>query len=272
MQDTHFRSGREWHLGREWGLVLPAAFKASIPVLLGYTTLGLAFGLTLVAAGLPWWLSPVMAIFIFAGAAQFMAIGLLQSGTGLLEIALLTLLLNGRHAVYGLSLLGPFRSAGKWKPYLIFGLTDETYGLLTTVKAPPQVDQTKFFAAVTGLNQSYWVIGCTAGSLVGSALTFDTTGLDFALTALFIVLLVEQIRAVKQWEPYLAAALACVIALAVSPRNFLLVALAIATGILALLRGKIEQRDKPRRDESGGAQESTEAGWPDSGGGAGGGA
>ncbi len=248
MQDTHFRSGRECHL------VLPAAFRASIPVLLGYTTLGLAFGLTLVAAGLPWWLSPVMAVFIFAGAAQFMAVGLLQSGAGLFEIALLTLLLNGRHAVYGLSLLGPFRSAGKWKPYLIFGLTDETYGLLTTVKAPAQIDETKFFAAVTALNQSYWVIGCTAGSLVGSALTLDTAGLDFALTALFIVLLVEQVRAVKQWGPYLAAASACAVALLVSPRNFLLVALAVATGVLALLRGKIEQSaGAPRPDSGGGA-------------------
>jgi len=249
MQDTHFHRSC-----REWRLVLPAAFRASIPVLLGYTTLGLAFGLTLVAAGLPWWLSPVMAVFIFAGAAQFMAIGLLQRGAGLFEIALLTLLLNGRHAVYGLSLLSPFRSAGKWKPYLIFGLTDETYGLLTTVKAPPYVDDAKFFAAITALNQSYWVLGCTVGSLVGSALTLDTTGLDFALTALFIVLLVEQVRAVKQWEPYLAAASACAVALFVSPRNFLLVALAAATGILALLRGRLEQRAGAR--------------WPDSGGGA----
>jgi 4-azaleucine resistance transporter AzlC len=247
MQDTHFHRS-----GREWRLVLPAAFRASIPVLLGYTTLGLAFGLTLVAAGLPWWLSPVMAVFIFAGAAQFMAIGLLQRGAGLFEIALLTLLLNGRHAVYGLSLLGPFRSAGKWKPYLIFGLTDETYGLLTTVKAPPYVDETKFFAAITALNQSYWVLGCTAGSLVGSALTLDTTGLDFALTALFIVLLVEQTRAVKQWEPYLAAASACAVALFVSPRNFLLIALAVATGILALLRGRLEQRAGGSRPDSGG--------------------
>jgi 4-azaleucine resistance transporter AzlC len=244
MQDNHSR--------REWRLVLPYAFKASIPVLLGYTTLGIAFGLTLVAAGLPWWLSPIMALCIFAGAAQFMAIGLLQSGAGLFEIALLTLLMNGRHAVYGLSLLGPFRNSGKWKPYLIFGLTDETYGLLTTVKPPAHVDETKFFAAITALNQSYWVIGCTVGSIVGSALALDTTGLDFALTALFIVLLVEQIRAVRQYEPYLAAAFACVVALFVSPRNFLLVALAIATGVLALLRGKIEQSTKVHQDDGGG--------------------
>jgi len=172
----------------EWRFVLPRALKASIPVFLGYITLGTAFGLTLVAAGLPWWLAPFMALVVYAGAAQFMAVGLIQSGAGLLEIALLTLLMNARHMVYGLSLLEPFGKAGRWKPYLIFGLTDETYGLLTTIRPPESVDTTKFYAAITTLNQIYWFTGCTIGSLLGSALSFDTTGLDFALTALFIVL------------------------------------------------------------------------------------
>jgi len=237
----------------EWRFVLPPAIRASVPVLLGYVTLGIAFGLTLVAAGLPWWLSPVMAIFIYAGAAQFMAIGLMQRGAGLLEIALLTLLMNGRHAVYGLSMLGPFSKSGSWKPYLVFGLTDETYGLLTTVKAPALVDETRFYAAITALNQSYWVTGCLIGALMGSALALDTTGLDFALTALFIVLLVEQVRAVRRFEPYVAASLACAVALLVSPRNFLLIALALATGVLALLRGRIEKKDGGGAAESGSA-------------------
>jgi len=226
----------------ERGLVLSLAMKASVPVLLGYVTLGIAFGLTLVAADFPWWLAPIMAVFVYAGAAQFMAIGLLQQGANLAEIALLTFLMNARHMVYGLSLLKPFSQSGAWKPYLVFGLTDETYGLLTTIKTPPTVDETKFCAAVTMLNQSYWILGCTIGALVGSALRFDTTGLDFALTALFIVLLVEQMRVVKQPEPYIATLVACFVALFVSPRNFLLVALALATGIMALLRGRVEAR------------------------------
>ena len=237
----------------EWRFVLPPAIRASVPVLLGYVTLGIAFGLTLVAAGLPWWLSPVMAIFIYAGAAQFMAIGLMQRGASPLEIALLTLLMNGRHAVYGLSMLGPFSKSGSWKPYLVFGLTDETYGLLTTVKPPPSVDETKFYAAITALNQSYWVTGCLIGAIVGSALALDTTGLDFALTALFIVLLVEQVRAVRRLEPYAAAVAACAVALFVSPRNFLLIALALATGVLALLRGRIEKKGVSGAAESGSA-------------------
>lgn len=220
-----------------------SAFKASLPVLLGYTTIGLAFGLILVGAGLPWWLSPLMAIMVYAGAAQFMGVGLLASGAGLAEIGLLTLLMNARHAVYGLSLLEAFSDSGRWKPYLVFGLTDETYGLLTTVKPPAEVQPAHFYGLITALNQSYWVTGCLVGSLVGSALPFDTTGLDFALTALFVVLLMEQLRVVKRPEPYLAALAAGGAAfLLAAPRDFLLVAISLAIGILAFLRKHL---DKP---------------------------
>jgi len=230
-----------------------AAFQASLPVLLGYTTIGLAFGLVLVGAGLPWWLSPLMAVMVYAGAAQFMGVGLLASGAGIAELGLLTLLMNARHAVYGLSLLGPFSGSGRWKPYLIFGLTDETYGLLTTVEPPADVQPAMFYGFITALNQSYWVIGCLVGSLVGSALPFDTTGLDFALTALFVVLLVEQLRVVKRPEPYLAAGLAGSAAFFLAaPRDFLLVAISLAIGILALLRRRLEkQLEKPDPEATG---------------------
>lgn len=231
---------------------ISAAFKASIPVLLGYGTLGLAFGFTLVAAGLPWWMSPVMALFIYAGAAQFMGIGLITGGAGLVEIALLTLLLNGRHAVYGLSMLERYRSADGWKPYLIFGLTDETYGLLTTVEPPAHLEQARFYAAVTALNQSYWVLGCTAGSLLGSALAFDVRGMDFALTALFIVLLVEQVRTVRRFEPYAAGIAACLLAMFIAaPRDFLLTALLCATGFLVLLRPRLDGENSAPQNPNG---------------------
>jgi len=220
-----------------------AAFKASLPVLLGYTTIGLAFGLVLVGTGLPWWLSPLMAIMVYAGAAQFMGAGLLASGASLAEIGLLTLLMNARHAVYGLSLLGPFSGSGRWKPYLVFGLTDETYGLLTTIQPPSDVPPARFYGLVTALNQSYWVSGCLAGSLIGSALPFDTTGLDFALTALFVVLLVEQLRVVKRPEPYLVACLAGALAFFLAaPRDFLLVAISLSIGMLALLRPQLDKQ------------------------------
>lgn len=182
-----------------------------------------------------------MALAVYAGAAQFMGVGLMAAHAGIMEAVLLTLLMNARHAVYGLSLLDEFSKAGKAKPYLIFGLTDETYGLLTTVKAPALADQTAFHTLITGLNQLYWFLGCTAGGLIGSSLPFDTQGLDFALTALFVVLLVEQIKTVKVAAPYLLALASGILALfLVSDKDFLLVSLALVSALLLLFRKRIE--------------------------------
>jgi 4-azaleucine resistance transporter AzlC len=210
------------------------AFKASVPVLLGYVTIGIAFGLLFVKSGQPWWLAAVMSLFVYAGAAQFMAVGLLAAGTGIAEIAVLTFVINARHMVYGLSLLDRFAPCRRFKAYLVFALTDETYGILTTVKPPELVDPELFYAAVSGLDQSYWVIGSTVGALVGSLIPFDAKGIDFALTALFIVLLLEQMRSVRRAAPYLVATVATGAALlVVGPASFLVVAILVAiVGIL----------------------------------------
>lgn len=213
---------------------LRAAFAASVPVLLGYVTIGIAFGLLLVKSGQPWWLAPIMSVIVFAGAAQFMAVGLLAAGIGIAQVAVLTLVINARHMVYGLSLLDRFGACRRFKAYLVFALTDETYGILTTVAPPPGVDPESFYAAVSALDQSYWVIGSAAGALLGGAMPFDAKGIEFALTALFIVLLVEQIRAVRKAAPYLVATIATGAALfLVGPADFLIVAIiASIAGIL----------------------------------------
>lgn len=217
------------------------ALRATFPVLLGYTTLGLAFGLVLVDSGLPWWLSPLMAAFVFAGAAQFMGVGLLASGAGVGEIALMTLLLNARHLVYGLSMLERFAGAGRLKPYLVFGLTDETYGILSTEEPPEGVDPIRFRILVTALDQAYWFAGCTIGALAGSVLPVQAEGLDFALTALFVVLLVEQILAKRPREVFLVGTVASLLALVlVPPRNFLLAAMGF--GIAGLLATRLPRR------------------------------
>ncbi len=225
------------------GHILARAFAASLPVLLGYLTIGIAFGLLLVDRGFAWWLAPLMSVIVYAGAAQFMAIGLLAAGTGIVEIAILTLVINARHMVYGLSLLDRFQSSGKRKPYLVYALTDETYGILTTVQ-PPQGstdgERQEFYTAVSALDQAYWVAGSAAGALAGGLLTFDTRGLDFALTSLFVVLLVEQVRAVKRLEPYLVALLSAGAALLLAgPANLLIIAISLAIGGLLLLRRRL---------------------------------
>lgn len=183
------------------------AFRASVPVLFGYIPIGIAFGFLLVKAGLEWYWAPIMCLTIYAGAAQYLAIPLITNGTALGEIALAIFLVNARHMVYGFSLLERF-SHFRWaKPYLIFGLTDETYGLLTTVEPPVGGDHEQFDFWITLLDQFYWTLGSTLGAILGSVILWEAPGLEFALTALFIVLLVEQIRSLRRPAPFVLAAL-----------------------------------------------------------------
>lgn len=182
---------------------LAAALKASAPVFFGYISIGFAYGFLLVKAGLAWYWAPVSSLLIFAGAAQFMAVGMIAGGQGLLEMGVAVLLVNSRHMVYGFSLLERFASFRRYKPYLIFGLTDETYALLTTVEPPDGTDPEAFDFWITLLNQSYWVAGGILGALLGSLLEWNAPGVDFALTALFVVLLIEQIKSLKRPGPFL---------------------------------------------------------------------
>ncbi len=234
------RSGAEPG-GAAFKSAFSAAFRASIPVLLGYISLGLAYGLVLVSQGLPWWLAPLSAIVVYAGAAQFMGAGLLSSGAGILELALLTLIMNARHMVYGLSMLGRYANTGRLKPYLVFSLTDETYGLLTTIDPPSGAAPGLFYAIVSALNQSYWLLGCGLGAALGATLSIHAEGLDFTLSALFTVLFIEQTKAIRSWEPYIAAALGAASAwLLASPRDFLLVSLLTALSLLTLMRKRLK--------------------------------
>ena len=182
------------------------AFKATIPVLFGYVPIGMAYGFLLVKTGLQWYWAPLMCIFVFAGAAQFLFLTMFTQQKTVPEMALAVFLMNSRHMVYGFSLIERF-SIFKWaKPYLIYGLTDETYALLTTVEPPEGSSKEKFDFWITLFNQSYWTLGSTIGALLGSVIMWDAPGLDFALTALFVVLLVEQVKSLKRPGPFLAAA------------------------------------------------------------------
>ncbi|HSV55928.1 MAG TPA: AzlC family ABC transporter permease, partial [Magnetospirillaceae bacterium] len=177
------------------------------------------------------------------GAAQFLGVGMITAGAGLAEIAAATFLLNLRHMVYGLSFLELYKGAGCRKPYLILTLTDETYALLSTISVPPGVDPVHFRFCVSALNQSYWLLGTTVGALIGGFARFDTRGMEFSLTALFVVLLVEQTRKVRQPLPYMAAAVCAAAAyLALGPSRMLLPAIGGAGVLLFILRGRLERR------------------------------
>ena len=220
---------------------LAAAFPLTLPVLMGYLAIGVAFGLMLQSAGWGVGWAALRSLTIYAGSGQYLGVSLLAAGAPLTQVAFLTLMVNFRHLVYGLSMLEKFRGMGLRKLYMIFSLTDETYALLSSARAPEGVDKHDFFFTVALLDQSYWVLGSAIGSLLGSALAFDTTGVDFAMTALFLVIAVGQWRGAGSHLPALlggAAALA-VLALA-GAEDMLLPALAIIVIALTLLRPRLE--------------------------------
>lgn len=220
------------------GQAFIAAFTASLPVMAGYVPLGAAFGLLFSELGYHWAWGTAMGLFVFAGSAQFLAVGLLSAKAGIVETGIAVFLLNVRHLFYGFSMLRRYATAGWRKPYLVFGLTDETFALLSTTSPPEQVDENDFRFWVTALNQLYWVSGCTAGAIAGQELALNIEGMEFALTALFAVLLVEQARAVRQWFPFLLAGAAGVGALVLAgPQNMLLAALAVTFAVL-LVQGR----------------------------------
>ena len=206
------------------------AFQATVPVILGYFPLGVAFGLLFVdQVGAGWLYAFLMSLIVFAGASQFLAVGLLAAGAGIAEIAAATFVLNARHAFFGVSLLERWRTGPLKKFFLIYWLTDETYALITSLKAPPDAEETDFHLLIAGINYSSWCAGSLAGALAGEAIAFDTAGLDFTLTALFAVLLVEQVRRVREPFPFLLALAAGLATLAVfGTANMLLISITLA--------------------------------------------
>lgn len=224
--------------------ILKQVFPKTIPVMAGYLSLGIAFGLLLQAIGYgPIW-SLWMSLFIYAGSAQFLAIELLSAGATFTQVALLTFLLNFRHLFYGLSMIEKYRGTGIRKPYLIFGLTDETYALLTGYKAPKGISDPNYYLAVTLLNQIYWVVGCVLGALVGSILPFDTTGMDFAMTALFAVLVVEQWKTYKNHIPAIVGFVITTVALLIfGADRFLIPALIVMSVVLMCLQNILNREN-----------------------------
>ena len=213
------------------------AIKYSFPVLLGYTAIGSAFGFLLVDAGYPWWLAPIMSATMFAGAAQYIAVGLFAVGTTLWEAALVQLVVNARHIAYGLSMMSRFRSAGPLRWYLIFGLTDETFALLSSLpKNEDSPQRARFMFLVTLLNQCYWVAGSIIGAIAGTFISFDTSGIGYALTALFVVLMIEQILRIRRPGIFIVSTVAAVLCTLLFPsRVSLLTAMALALAISSFL-------------------------------------
>ena len=171
---------------------LKAAFPHTIPVFTGYLVLGISYGVLMTASGFPFWIPIVTSLAIFAGSMEFVLVNLLLSSFNLLQAFMMTILINARHLFYGLSMLDRYKGMGLKKLYLIFGLTDETFSINCSMDPPADVDRGLFYLFVTLLDHSYWFLGATLGGLFGSILHFNTEGLDFVMTAMFVVIFLEQ--------------------------------------------------------------------------------
>ena len=213
------------------------AFKQSVPIMAGYIVLGMGFGILLESKGYGVLWAIAMSVFIYAGSMQYVAINLITGGASLIATALMTLMVNARHLFYGISMLDKYKNTGKYKPYLIFALTDETYSLVCSGKIPEGVDRNKYYFLVSLFDQVYWLIGSVIGSVVGSVLNFNTAGIDFSMTALFLVVFVDQWKSTKDHASAIAGVAASVVCLLIfGAGNFVIPAMISITVILLLMR------------------------------------
>lgn len=234
-----------------YGNAFRAAFPLTIPVLTGYLFIGMAFGVMIQEKGYNFLWAMLMSVVIYAGSGQYLAVQFFTPGVSLLQIIFMEFMLNIRHIFYGLSLLERFSEMGRKRLYMIFSLTDETYSLFFITKTPEGVDEDKFLFAIALLDHSYWIIGSGIGALLGSAIPFNTNGIDFAMTALFTVIMVEQWMEKKN-RPNVIIGLACglICLLIFGPEDFILpTMLLILAGLIPGYR-RFRQEMEPSETEA----------------------
>ena len=217
--------------------LLRRAFVATLPVMAGYVVLGTGFGILFQSKGYGLLWAAAMSLFVYAGSMQYLAVDLLTGGVSLIAAAVTTLMVNARHLFYGISMIDKYQNMGTCKPYLIFGLTDETYSL-NCVDLPADITNPPlYYFLVTVLDQSYWVLGTVIGSLLGQIIPFSTEGIDFSLTALFITVFVEQWKSTKDHVPAIIGLASSVVCLLIfGTGNFLIPTMVLITLCLTIYR------------------------------------
>lgn len=224
---------------------LKSAFPYTIPVFMGYIFLGIAFGILLRSKGYNFGWAILMSTLVYAGSMQFVAIGILTSSFNLIAAVSMTLMVNARHLFYGLAMLDKFKAMNNKRPYMIFSLTDETFSLLSSAKPPEDVDENWFYFFISFLDQLYWVIGSAIGGILGSLFTFNTKGIDFVMTALFVVIFIEQWKSNKNHIPALIGIFASLLCLVVfGTSNFIIPSMVLILFTLTVFRKPIEMRNE----------------------------
>jgi 4-azaleucine resistance transporter AzlC len=224
---------------------LKAAFPHTIPVFTGFIFLGIAYGITMNDKGFGVGWTFLMSLMAFAGSAQYVAITFLTSAFNPVYALIMTLMVNVRHLFYGISLLDKYKGTGKFKPYLIFGLCDETFSIVCSTEPPEGADRNWFMYFITLLDHSYWVLGSVIGAILGSLITFNTKGLDFVLTALFVVIFVGQWKTHKDHKPAVIGVVCSVICLVIfGQSNFIIPSMISIISVLTLLPFAAKYRNK----------------------------
>ncbi len=219
-----------------------AAFPHTIPVMTGYLFLGISYGIYMNVSGFSFLYPMLMAVTIFGGSLEFVAVSMLTSTFAPIQTFFMALMIQARHLFYGLAMLEKYRGLGFKKLYLIFSLTDETFSVNCSVPVPEEIDRGKFYLAVSLLDQSYWVTGATVGGILGSLISFNTEGIDFVMTAMFTVIFLEQWLKEKKHYTALIGVISSVLCLIIfGADSFIIPTMACMLCLLAFFRKPIEK-------------------------------
>lgn len=217
------------------------AFPHTVPVLAGYLFIGLAFGVMFAEKGYSFLWAILVSTVVYAGSGQYLAVNFFVPGFSLVQAAFLTLMVNVRHVFYGLSLVDRYNRFGRKRWYLIFGMTDETYSLVCTTNVPEGVDEEKFLLAITALDQLYWVVGSAIGAVAVSMIDFNSQGIEFAMTALFLVIFIELWYRRNNRVPELLGVLAALVCLLVfGADNFILPTMLTIVAVLLISKKRLD--------------------------------
>lgn len=220
------------------------AFPHTIPIFAGFWFLGLTYGIYMNASGFSFWYPCLMSLTIFAGSVEFVAVNMLLGAFNPLQALAMTLMINARHLFYGISMLDRYKGTGWKKFYLIFGMCDESFSINYTAEVPEDVDRSWFMFFVTLLNHFYWFSGATLGGIFGSLIRFNTEGLDFVMTAMFVVIFMEQwLKEKRHTSALVGIGLSLLCLLAFGAENFIIPAMAAILLTLTGLRGKLVQKE-----------------------------
>ena len=221
-----------------------AAFPNTIPILAGFLFLGIAYGIYMNQSGFKFYYPMFMSFIIFAGSVEFATVSWLLGSFDPVNIFFLTLMINARHLFYGLSMLEKYNIPGWKKLYLIYGMCDESFSINATVDVPKDIDKGLFMFFVTMLNQIYWVAGATIGGIFGSFIPFDTKGIEFVMTALFVVIFLENWLKEKNHSASVIGLFISFICLIIfKGTNFIIPSMIIILSVLTLLKGRLEKHE-----------------------------